>query len=367
MSILPEQDLKYLVALANFPKFGPVRLKKLQNYFPSAEEAFRAPLPDLLAAGIDERTAGEFFAFRPTVKPDLLMEKLIKEEVKVLALSDENYPRLLKEIYDPPALLYYKGALEDSDQLSLAVVGTRKYSPYGKLVAERLVRELAQNSLTIVSGLALGIDALAHTAALEAGGRTVAVLGSGLDRQNIYPSQNRYLAEKILAVGGCLLSEFPLGTPALRHHFPQRNRIVSGLSLGVLVIEAGEKSGSLITARFALEQGREVFAVPGHILSPVSAGTNEIIKRGARLVTAGRDIFETLDLALATDFLNNRKTLPETEEEKRVVAFLGAEPKQVDELKRETGLDINILNSTLTIMEMKGMIKNLGNLTYILL
>ena len=245
-------------------------------------------------------------------------------------------------------------------------MGTRKYSSYGQQAVEYIVKDLVRNNLTIVSGLALGIDALAHQAALAAGGKTVAVLGSGLDKQNIYPSQNRYLVNKIMETGGSVISEFPLGTPPLRYNFPQRNRLISGLSLGTLIIEAGEKSGALITAAYALEQNREVFAVPGSIHSLVSAGPNKLIKEGARVVTSASDIIETLNLTQATAYISAKKIMPEGENEKKIASLLSFEPIHIDELVRASGLDTAAANSTLVIMEMKGMIKNLGGMYYIL-
>jgi DNA processing protein len=262
--------------------------------------------------------------------------------------------------------LYYRGELEAFSGFLLAVVGARKYSAYGAQVTEKLVRELTFNKLTVVSGMALGIDTLVHAAAIGAGGKTIAVLGSGLDRQNIYPSQNRYLADKIQAHGGLILSEYPIGTMPLKHHFPQRNRIISGLSSATLVIEAGEKSGALITAFHALEQNREVFAVPGSIYSGSSEGTNRLITMGAKLVAGAKDIIETLNLTEAATYIENKKIIPETAEEELIFAQLSYEPMHIDELKQLTKLDTSVINSTLTIMEMKGMVKNLGNMQYVL-
>ena len=364
------EELKYWVALNNFQKFGPIRFKRLQKYFYSQDaslaNAFRASAEELAKAGLERNIAEEFTARRREIDPDQLMADLIKEKVKVITITDKLYPKLLGEIYNPPPLLYYKGEFNLKDDFTLAVVGTRKYSSYGQQAVEYIVKDLVRNNLTIVSGLALGIDALAHQAALAAGGKTVAVLGSGLDKQNIYPSQNRYLVNKIMETGGSVISEFPLGTPPLRHNFPQRNRLISGLSLGTLIIEAGEKSGALITAAYALEQNREVFAVPGSIHSPASAGPNKLIKEGARVVTSASDIIETLNLTQATAYISAKKIMPEGENEKKIASLLSFEPIHIDELVRASGLDTAATNSTLVIMEMKGMIKNLGGMYYIL-
>jgi DNA processing protein len=363
---MPKNKLKYSIALTHFPKFGPARLKRLKRYFSDPEEAFKGGLRELMQAGIEESVAGEFISARGQIEPGQIIEKLDKEEIDVLSIENVAYPKLLKKIYDPPQLLYSKGKLEAKDEFSLAVVGTRKYSAYGQQVTEEVTRDLAHAQLTIVSGLALGIDALAHNAALNAGGRTIAVLGSGLDKENIYPTSNRYLADKIIASGGAIISEFPIGTRPLRHHFPQRNRIIAGLSLGTLVIEAGEKSGALITARHALDQNREVFAIPGNIYSPVSYGPNDLIKQGARVVTGAGDIIETLDLAQVTTHIQSQEIIPETAEEEMILGHLSHESLHVDELVRLTELNAAAVNATLTVMEMKGMVKNLGNMQYVL-
>jgi DNA processing protein len=359
-------EIKYLIALNNFPKFGPIRTKKIRKRFPDLENAFKASVAELAQAGIEPNIAEEFAAARININPDKLLEQLKKEDIQAIAADNKLYPKLLSQIYDPPQLFYLKGRLKAEDEFALAVVGARKYTSYGKQVAENIVKDLTLSGLVIVSGLALGIDSLAHLTAVEAGGRTIAVLGSGLDRQSIYPSANRYIADKIIASGGAVISEFPLGAPPLRHHFPQRNRLISGLSLGTLVVEAGEKSGALITARFALEQNREVFAIPGNIYSPVSAGPNQLIKLGAKAVTGAKDIIETLDLAQAACFIENKKIIPESEEEEKILAHLACEPIHIDELIRKTKLDTSQINSTLTIMEMKGMVRNLGNMQYVL-
>jgi len=360
-------DIKYLVALSTFPKFGPVRLRKLKVRFPSWQAAFFAGPDELIRAGIDEKIALEFIAHRKNTSPDGLMETIQKENVRLAALDDACYPVLLKEIPDPPMLLYYRGELRDEDKFSLAVVGARKFSPYGRQVAEQFVKELVPFRIVIVSGLALGIDAIAHQAAVLAGGRTIGVLGSGVDKESIYPVANRQLSDKIIASGGCVISEFPLGTEAMPFNFPQRNRIIAGLTKGTLVIEAGEKSGALITARFALDFNREVFSVPGSIYSPVSAGTNELIKQGAMPVKNGVEIIEALDLTRVSLYIKTKSIVPETKEEERLLSFLSKEATHINELIRVSGLPTPTVTSTLTIMEMKGMIKNLGGMEYIVI
>lgn len=358
-------EIKYWLALNRFSKFGPARFRKLLDHFGSPAAAFGAAAGELKAAGIEAAVAEEFIAARTSIEPERLLETLEKEGIGVTTLNDENYPKRLKEIYDPPPLLFFRGRLEPDDETALAVVGTRRPTLYGKQAAEEFAGELARRQITIVSGLALGVDSIAHQAAITAGGRTVAVLGSGLDRENIYPASNRYLANKIAAEGGLLFSEFALGTPPLKHNFPQRNRIISGLSLGVLVIEAGERSGSLITAKFALEQDREVFAVPGSIYSPLSLGANLLIKRGAAAVTGTADILDALDLSEVTAYID-KQIENDTPEEGRILSFLNREPAHIDRLAALTGLPIAKVSGALMTLEMKGRAKNLGGMMYIL-
>ena len=361
-----QNDIKYWLALNNFSKFGPVRFKRIKNYFSSMKEAYQANIEDLKHAGIEEKIAQEFITARIDINPEQLLEKMEREKINIITINDQFYPKLLKEIYDPPPLLYYRGQIENLNQFNLAVVGPRKYSSYGQQVTSKLVGDLTQNNITIVSGLALGIDTLAHNTTLDSGGKTIAVLGSGLDQQSIYPSSNRYLANKIVESGGIIFSEFPLGALPMKHHFPQRNRTIAGLCLATLVIEASEKSGALITARHALEQNREVFAVPGSIFAINSIGTNNLIKLGAKVVSTVSDIIETLDLTQVAEYIDNKKIIPESIEEESILSYLNHEPTHIDELIKLTKLDTSVINSTLTIMEMKGMIKNLGGTQYVI-
>ncbi|PIT94113.1 DNA-protecting protein DprA [Candidatus Falkowbacteria bacterium CG10_big_fil_rev_8_21_14_0_10_43_11] len=359
-------DLPYWAALSTFSKFGPKRFNLLSRYFPDMRTAWEASAGELLAAGINERAANEFIAHRQNTDPGELMERLDKEKINILILTDGRYPKLLKEIFDAPPVLYYRGELPDNLNFCLAVVGSRKYTSYGQQTAQSLVSQLAQAGLVIVSGLAIGIDALAHSACLQANGKTIAVLGAGLDRQNIYPATNRYLAEKILARGGLLLSEYAPGTPPLEFHFPQRNRIISGISLGTLVIEAAVSSGALITAQSALEQNREVFAVPGSVFNPNSAGTNNLIKTGAKAVTCASEIIETLSLENIASFVQNQKAIPATPAEQRLISVLNHEPTHINALTRLAKLDTASINATLLTMELKGYVRNLGGGNYVL-
>ncbi len=356
---------KYLIALNHFPKFGAKRLQLLRNYFSNYKEAFFASYNDLIEAGIPEKIAHEFIAARENINIDEILKILEKENIKTISISEEKYPKLLKEIHDPPILLYYKGKINKED-LNIAIVGSRKNTQYGQQVCEQFSYELSQTNIEIVSGLALGIDTIAHNTTIKNNKRTIAVLGTGIDEQSLYPASNKYLAHKIIETGGLLISEFPIGTPPLRFNFPQRNRIISGLSLGVVVIEANERSGALITAEIALEQNRDVFAIPGNIYSPASRGTNSLIKQGAKLITNSQEILEFLDLKQISANIETKKIIPETLEEAIILEFLSKEPTHINELVRLTRLDTATINSTLTIMEMKGNVKNLGGMEYIL-
>ncbi|MDP3900715.1 MAG: DNA-processing protein DprA [bacterium] len=361
-----QEDLSYWVGLSLFPKFGPARQKKLLAYFSDAKSAYEAQKRELISAGLDEKTAAEFIQSRSGYDLDSEMEKIKKQEIGVITYADLEYPRLLSELPDAPALLYYRGNLKCAQRFCLAVVGSRKFSSYGEHATMKLVGELARCGLSIVSGLAIGIDTLAHNAALQANGKTIAVLGSGVDKLSVYPRANFNLSEKIIDNGGLLISEFPLGTPALRHHFPQRNRIVAGLSLGALIIEAAAKSGALITAGLALDYNREVFAVPGNIFSAVSAGTNELIKNGAQLVASAQDVLSALSLENANASQKAQKNIPDTALESDLMSILNHEPMHINTLARTAKLDTATINATLITMELKGYIRNVGGGNYIL-
>ncbi|HDQ22795.1 MAG TPA: DNA-protecting protein DprA [Candidatus Uhrbacteria bacterium] len=361
-------DIKYWLAINQFAKIGAARFKKLYNYFPNLQAAWQADFLELQKAGLEENIAQEFIIKRREIDPDQELEKTQKENIQIVTIKDQNYPKLLKEIFTPPALLYVKGNLDNLNQsFNLAVVGTRKITNYGRQITPQIVKPLVQNGFIITSGLALGIDSLSHQSAIEAKGKTIAVLGSGIDSQNIYPSSNRYLAQSILNNNGTIISEFPLGTLPLKHNFPQRNRIIAGLSLGALVIEAAASSGALITAYYALEQNREVFAVPGPLYSQQSIGANKLIQKGAKLVTSHQDILEELNLQAVKNYVANQKILPETKEEKIIIELLGAEPLHIDKIIKNSNLPTQIATATLSLMEMKGMVKNLGGQNYILL
>lgn len=282
-----------------------------------------------------------------------------------LSIDDKGYPELLKEIHNPPKELFIKGEIIPQDKIAIAVVGTRKYSPYGKQATLDIAGKLAKLGITIVSGLAKGIDTFAHQAALENNGRTIAVLGTSMDRESFYPSSNFDLSEKI-AQNGAVISEYPTGTHGTQFTFPERNRIVSGLSLGVLVVEAPEQSGALITAALAVEQNREVFAIPGPIYEKNSQGTNQLIKIGAKLVTGVNDILEELNLSHLMTTAPKKKYKPETKQEEIIVSLLSAQPTHIDDVIKKSKLDTAVVNSILMILEMKEVIRNLGNNQFIL-
>ncbi len=358
-------DLKYWLGFAHLTNIGPVRFRRIYLYFNSLKQAWQATQDELIHAGIEPKLAEQIVVERQDINLEEKIETLAQENIFLLTIKDPNYPKLLQEIYDAPPVLFYKGQFSPDDEFALAVVGTRKYSSYGKQVATAITSDLARSGLVIVSGLALGIDALAHESCLSVQGRTIAVLGSGLNMSCVYPSYNRYLFEKILYNGGLIFSEYPPGTQATRFTFPRRNRIVAGLSKGTLVIEAPESSGALLTAKIALEQNREVFAVPGSIYAKNCVGTNKLIKLGAKPVTSSKDILEGLNLDLVKEFNQAKKVTPETQEEALVYQHLSQDPMHIDELKRLTKLDTNIINATLTLMEMKGSARNLGGMNYI--
>ncbi|OGO00523.1 MAG: DNA protecting protein DprA [Chloroflexi bacterium RBG_13_52_12] len=358
------KDIKYWVGFNNIPGIGRVRLGQLESFFGSLEPAWKASPGEMKRAGLDSAALRAIDQWRDKINPDAEMEKLERYRVKVLTSNDAEYPRRLKEIYDYPPVLYVKGNLLPEDEWCLAVVGTRRATVYGKQVTEEMVADLARSKITIVSGLAKGIDTVAHRSALEAGGRTLAVFASGLDI--VYPAENERLARDIME-HGALLSEYPLGAKPRAENFPRRNRILSGLSMGVLVTEADENSGAMITARDALEQNREVFAIPGSILSPASRGTNRIIQAGeAKLVNRYTDILEELNLTTVARQIEMSEILPESETESLLIKQLSAEPSHIDEVCQRSGLAAATVSSTLAMMELKGLVKQVGTMNYVL-
>jgi len=357
------KDLKYWVGFSLISGIGPVKFNQLENYFGSLENAWQAASADLKQAGLDKGAIQAINNWRPKISLEAEMEKLERYGVKVLTWRDPDYPARLEEIYDYPPVLYIRGSLVPEDEWCLAVVGTRKATVYGRQVAEEIVTDLARSKITIVSGLARGIDSIAHRAALEAGGRSIAIFACGLDI--VYPSENANLARQIMQQG-VLISEYPLGVSPRADNFPRRNRIMSGLSLGVLIVEADETSGAMITAHMALEQNREVFAIPGSILSPASRGTNRLIQEGAKLVSSYTDILEELNLTAVAHQIEMKEIIPSSDTEALLLKQLSAEPTHIDEVCRSSGLPVSTVSSTLTLMELKGMVKQVGNMNYVL-
>jgi DNA processing protein len=357
------EQLKYWVAFSGITGIGRVRISQLKDYFGSLQDAWKAPEGKLKQAGLDSRSIDALVTLRPRISLEAEMEKLERYSVKALVCDDPLYPKRLKEIYDYPAVLYVKGSLPAEDEPYLAIVGTRRPTIYGRQVTEEIVADLAQSKITIISGLARGIDSVAHRAALDAGGKTVAVFASGLDI--FYPRENTKLAQAIME-HGALVGEYPLGVKPRPENFPLRNRIMSGLSLGVLVVEAGERSGALITAHQAVEQNRDVFAIPGSILSPASQGTNRLIQEGAKLVRNYTDILQELNLTIVVQQAKIKEFSPADEVESAVLKQLSSEPSHVDEICRRSGLTMSEVSSTLAMLELKGIARQVGSMNYVL-
>lgn len=356
-------DLAYWIGFSKVSGIGPARLRKLLDYFGDIEAAWRANAGELTAMGLDKRSTTNLVRIRKGLDLEEELRRIEAASVTALTWDDEDYPTPLRNIPDPPFVLYIRGTLLDRDEWALAVVGTRSASVYGKEVTRSLVRGLAASGVIIVSGMALGIDTQAHQSALEVGGRTIAVLGCGVDI--VYPSQNAKLARSIIE-NGALVSEYPLGSKPEGRNFPPRNRIISGLSLGVLMVEGTEHSGALITTNYALEQGREVFAVPGNIFNRTSKGPNRLIQQGAKLITSVGDILEELNLTMVAQHTEAKEVIPDTPTEAAILQYLSAEPIHIDELGTYTGIPAAELSSTLTMMELKGQVRQVGGMNYVI-
>lgn len=367
-------DLEYMILLNLLPDIGHLRFTNMISHFGSLKNIFKA----------SEEELQEVKEIGPKIARGIInceREKLLERElklidkygVKVISSFDKDYPENLKEIYDPPLVLYVKGDLKAEDKFAIAVVGSRNASLYGIKTAERLGYELAARGLTLISGLARGIDAAGHKGALKARGRTIAVLGSGL--ADIYPSEHAKLAEEI-EKNGAVVSEFPIQTPPLKDNFPRRNRIISGLSLGVVVVEASKNSGALITADFALEQGRELFAVPGQARNATSAGTNMLIREGAKLVECADDIIEELGDVIRGHLKEESKTdkdatdsvIPSVDlssNDKKILKVVADEPLSVDDIIDGTDISASTILDSLTRLEIKGLVEQLPGKLYV--
>ncbi len=346
---------KYWLGFSAVNGVGPVRVRALLQHFGDLERAWHAEEDEWRAVGLDRRAIANLRRARRSLDLDALEAQLETLGADALTLQDADYPALLKEIPDAPPVLYIKGTLQPNDRWAVAFVGTRRATVYGREMTRRLVAPLVEAGLTIVSGLALGIDAAAHRAALEAGGRTIAVLGCGIDR--VYPPEHRRLADSIVQQGA-LVTEFPPGTPPEAKNFPVRNRIISGLSLGVVVVEAPSRSGALLTANVAADQGREVFAVPGNVTSSASMGANRLLQNGAKLVLNVQDILDELNLDYTAVETRShvQKLVPEGPIETQLAALLGDQPVHIDELYHQSNLTFTQVSSALVIMELKGLV-----------
>lgn len=371
MSIWSMDDIERLLILNMTDGVGSIRAQALLRHLGSLDNVFKAKDSDIsvikeigprLAAGI-VRSIREI-----DIKKEISLIK--KHKIDVVGFLDKDYPDRLKEIYSPPIVLYIKGRILAQDEKAIAIVGSRKASFYGMQTAERLGFELASRGITVVSGMARGIDSSAHKGALKAKGRTIAILGSGLAR--IYPKEHRVLSEEI-SENGAVISEFPMTTIPDKVNFPKRNRVISGLSLGVIVVEAAEKSGALITADFALEEGREVFAVPGKVDSNNSKGTNRLIKQGARLIESADDVLEELNLQ--GDFscgtgkdnagLCSKASIKLDKSESLVYNLLTSEPRYIDGLSEDAGMDIASISSILLNLEMRRLVRQLPGKNFV--
>ncbi len=350
--------------LSYFPKITLKRYQSLLRQFGDLDSAWKAEFSDFGAQTWEENIINEFLSWRENVDIAAIENILNKENIQTVLFTDPDYPPLLKEIHDPPLCLFVRGNIQDI-QYPLAIVGTRKCTPYGRQVAEEIIKDLVQCDMTIVSGLALGIDGVSHEATLKHSGRTIAVLGSGVDTATIYPSEHRHLAEKIVAEGGAVISEYPPYTKGTLYSFPRRNRIIAGMSLGTLVIEAQASSGSLITAQCALEYNRDVFAVPQNITSPTGDGPNNLIKMGARVVTQSQDILDIF--GLEKPLHTEGPLLGATPQETLILQTLSREPTHIDVLIKKTSIPAATMMGSLTLLEIQGKVRNLGSQNYILI
>lgn len=367
-----QDDKLYSLALSLVSGVGPVNYKNLVATFGSAKEVLAAPASELAhVPGIGNKLAGKIKGATDFKAAQDILAQGSREGIWVVSLEEDAYPLNLRNIADPPPFLYVKGELKKEDERAVAMVGTRRCSNYGRVVGEKISQELAAAGLTIVSGMARGIDSICHRGALARGGRTVAVLGCGLDVT--YPWENKDLYEQIPRQGA-LVSEFPFGEPPRAQNFPRRNRIISGLALGVVIVEAPARSGALITAALALDQGREVFAVPGSPGMATSQGCNRLIKMGAKLTESAEDIFQELlpqmerPRPLAEEGLvgpERRAGAALTPEEERIMRALSATPLHVDEMAQATGLPSSRLLGLLTGLELAGRIKQLPGMMFV--
>ena len=358
---MPDENLKFLNAINILATAKSGALQAIHDAFGGDwERAWHANLTRYIPRDRDiegRLVAVNYAKLQKKINPDQEWSRLAEENIGLMTILDDDYPKPLRHIPDPPFLLYVRGSREVLSNSCFAIVGTRALSEYGKRSAPHIALDVARAGFAIVSGLAMGIDTLAHKTALDAGVKTIAVLGTGIDDRTIFPAPNLGLARKIIEKGGVVISEYAVGTHGTKFSFPQRNRIISGLSRGVLVVEADEQSGAMITARFAAEQGRDVFAIPRNIFAKTSQGTNNIIKKGAKMVTCAEDILEEYNLEIQKSKI---KIVAENPVEEKILAALSGEPITADDIIRQTGLDAAQANAALTVMELKKKVKNLN-------
>lgn len=359
-----DEERLYWLGFSAFNGVGPKRFALLKNYFGSAKKAWQVREKELFAVGLGPKLTADFLEFRENFNLDSYSLRLREKKIECYFLDEGNYPESLKKIDNPPFVLYKRGEIEPRDAIAIAVVGTRRMTGYGGQVTESLVAELVAAGVTVISGLARGIDSVAHQTALASGGRTVGVLACGLDM--VYPPENQGLVRAIVADRGAVVSEYPLGMQAVPGNFPARNRIIAGLALGTVVVEGDQRSGALITARHAAEQGREVFAVPGQITSRNSAGPAALIKMGAKLVWQVEDILEELKIKTRKEKQEAKEVLPENPEEEMILSLVQDEAKHLDQIARDSGFDAARVASLMSLMEIKGKVRNLGGMRYII-
>ena len=354
-------SLPWFLVFARIRGVGPVRIRKLIVHFGGLEAAWRAEPFDLARCGLDEKSVGAIAAAQRLLDPQREMEAVARAGLSALCWDDPEYPALLRHLHDPPPVLFVRGALQPVDAAAVAVVGTRKPTPYGRDVAALLGRELARRGVTVVSGMARGIDAVAHEAALAAGGRTVAVLACGAEQS--YPLQHTALAQRI-AASGAVVSDYPVGAPPEPANFPPRNRIISGMSLGTVVVEADVRSGALITAEFAVEQGRDVFAAPGNIFSAGSRGTNRLLASGAAPFLDVDELLEQLNLRGSAGARANPAAdapdIPLSDAERALLLRMTHEPMTIDELVRDAALTADAVTGLLVMLELRGAVRQAG-------
>jgi len=352
----------YWVAFNKIRGVGYVRTHKLLDYFGNLEAAWHASPDELRKAGLSQTIVQSILSVRAEIDLQSELDRIAALNIQIMTIQDSHYPHRLKTIDHPPPLLYIKGDITDADEYAIAVVGTRQKTAYGKEVAIELCQFLVRHGITVVSGLARGIDSIAHQATLDAGGRTIAVMGCGVDI--VYPPEHRLLADRVQE-NGALISDYYPGTKPEGVNFPPRNRIISGLSMATVVVEAGDRSGALITAEFAVNQGREVFSVPGPIFTPHSKGTNRLIQNGAIPLNNFGDILTVLDINQAEEFRYAKKILPENEIESLLYETMKKDAMHIDDIKSATGLSMEKVSAALVMMELKGLVKQVGNMVYI--